>query len=158
MARSRMLWNVLGLCLIVLAGIGAYQSLTGAAAGKTPDLLISTLTAQNNSGGTYTFLVTVLNQGNGRAITNDVTLQIDTMSDGTWDTKATLQHVGQLSPGASARLSWSNAGAVNVFGWQAVAGKHKVQACADVPGDKPKGVVTESNESNNCKVIDVLVR
>ena len=102
-----------------------------------PDLIINTITwsPSNFSEGDYVnFMVTIVNQGLGKAEYSHVAYYVD-------DSAQTSEFVNQISPGDT---TTSN------FTWKAQAGFHTLRAVADSDNS-----LLESDETNNAKSITV---
>lgn len=143
--------------VLVLLGIRTYESLT-AAVNRSPDFIVTELKVARGAPGAYTFTGRVVNRGNGRAGLNFVQLSLDVGSDDQWEVAPAPQPIGMLSPGNSTTVRWSNAGTENVFTWTADRGTHRARVCADTGDGVTPPAVRESNEKNNCKVVEFTVR
>ena len=109
-----------------------------------PNLRISSISMNPTSpaeGETVTFSATVVNDGDGSAGANSTTqLKIDLYDNGggsSWD-QTSNKTTGNLASGGSENENWNNV-------WTAVEGFHRIRVCAD-----NGGVISESNESDNC--------
>ena len=115
-----------------------------------PDLIVQTPTSAPASpvaGSQMTFTGTVRNQGGSAAGASTARLYININNDAsTDDVVTTNQATGALAATATELETWANA-------WTATAGTHSYRICADAAG---AGVVTESNEANNCTASPVL--
>lgn len=106
-----------------------------------PDMTVDTMTVLGtlNAGQSLGFRGTVRNTGSASTVASESRLRIDVGNNGSWDvTVSPNQSTGVLAPSGSEIETWNNA-------WTATAGTHRFEICADTTG-----VVTESNEGNNC--------
>lgn len=156
-ACSVFFWSVVAAAIVIVVVGTTLRSLTGAA-GRGPDLIVSSVTVANDNSGTYTFVGKIVNQGTNRAVPSMTSLSLDKNGANQWAVKATQQRIGALTPGNSAEAIWSNAGAMNVFSWTATPGEWKAQVCADVDDAETASQVRETNETNNCKTASFTVR
>jgi hypothetical protein len=116
------------------ACINVTQSVTGIDFSILPPISITP--GQLVEGNSMNFTAIVQNIGNVAANYNGTTrFRIDLNNDGSWNVLHEASG-SQLSASVSSSL-WT---------WIAIAGTHKVEACADA-----NNVITESNETNNCE-------
>src|SRR3989338_11347773 len=93
-------------------------------------------------GATVTFTATVKNQGTEAAGPSEVWAHLDELGDGIPEMTPEVEAVAQLAPGDTTTVRWE------ATWWQAIAGTHKAEFCADV-----SQFVTEASETNNCEMI-----
>jgi hypothetical protein len=108
-----------------------------------PDLIISEKPSLNSgtlvTGNIATFKGTIKNDGTADAVgIFNNRFRIDYDNNGDWNKTLSYAQVNGLTTGSSQEVVSGN--------WTAIEGTHKIQLCAD----KPNGVITESDETNNC--------
>lgn len=101
---------------------------------RYPDLTVSSVTydpASITDGDSVTFYARINNQGEGGADASTAYLYIDGRVQGSLSVRT-------LVSGSTQSLTWSSI-------WPAIVGDHTYQVCVDAGG-----VLTETNENNNC--------
>ncbi len=118
----------------------------GGGGGSSPDLVATVpvlVSGALYTGHTLIFIATTTNSGTAAATQHySNRFQIDLNNDGSYDTTVDMaSSTNTLAASASA--------AVQMSAWTAVEGTHRIRMCTDLP-PASVGVVTESNENNNC--------